>query len=240
MDTIASASFILSQRLGQRRRPTASMTLKPLYQPLLQYDDEPDIDFFDHWNVDLDLDQQYHLVALARPATNYSGNDPEEDEDDDECNKTHNDVVSSSYSMLWSITPLLLLSLFYMPLLMYNYEGASAANLSWMMAFSSLSILLFVSTFCVLCHSVDIMNKPTRWRLLMMMMIVLLLLVNMNLQLLLALWENIQPRLSTLLTCSLFIITCLVIISTRYLLATYNKGGMSVIKKRNFGSHVLV
>lgn len=210
------------------------MALKQLYQPLLQYDDEPDFDFFDHLNVD--LDQQYHLVALARPATNNNaGDDPE----DDEYNKAHNAVVSSSCSLLWSIISLLLLSQFYMPLLLHNYESSSAAaNVSWMMA----CILLFVSTFYVLCHSVDIMMGPTRMRLLMM--IVLLLLVPaailMDLLLLLALWENIEPRLATPLAGSMFITTCMVIMSTRHLLATYNKGALSVIKKRKFGSHVLV
>jgi hypothetical protein len=159
-----------------------------LYQPLLPQQVEG-VDEYDEYNepydddddchhcmgpLHVDLDHQYHLVALAPPATcdNETGDEFEEEEDghDDGHDDPDNmdtrhadddgDVMSGGNSLLSLICLMVtfrLSSQFYMKFLLHNKNTTESSSsmihhLSWPMAV--LSLLLFALKFGILYHAV--------------------------------------------------------------------------------------
>lgn len=201
--------------------------------------DEPEQD---HYHLHVDLNQQYHFVALSRPATS-TGNNPAEQEEVNDVDDEKNIIAGRSNSLvvlLCVILPMLLSSQFYMTLLLHN-ESESTAHLFPTMVM--LSMLLFALTLYVLFDSVGgggggggmggLRNLRS------LMMIVLLTEILVDVLLLLVLWEKIEPRLA-LLAGSLVISTCIIIISARHLHITCFKGDFPNKRRRRFGSFVLV
>jgi hypothetical protein len=156
-----------------------------LYQPLLQEADnneesnKHDPRFSNFGPLHVHVDQQYHLVALARPATNIADDEDSseeedvlEDEDDAKNRKANSSaaaaiaIVTSNNSMafllLWLILTLLLTSQFYMTLWLHNHNmqpittttSRSMVPHFLCLTIFLLSVLLYASTLYVLNQSV--------------------------------------------------------------------------------------